>query len=174
VPPELLLDIKKMAEYESSKEEFLREIFDLFNADRTSILYGKLSATKKQKGHITRSVFNTAVGPLNKVFGSKLPGEIYEIYNSYLVAFNESIFIPHEIEDKLVNATIFKALAGFFPVVTSKVQDRFGGIYTVDNYYELLLPVGKKIKVAKFNNVTNAYKPIVEHLEESLKTEFTL
>ena len=33
VPPELLLDIKKLAEYENDQEEFLREIFDMFSED---------------------------------------------------------------------------------------------------------------------------------------------
>lgn len=37
VPPELLLDIKKLAEYENDQEEFLREIFDMFSEDTSAV-----------------------------------------------------------------------------------------------------------------------------------------
>ena len=174
VPAELLLDIKKMAEYENENEEFLRELFDLFSKEYDSALYGKLSAAKRVKGRITRSVFNTSLKPLVKLFGNKTPDEIFEIYNSYLIAFNDGIFIPHDLESQMTNTTVFKALSGFFPIVAAKVKDRFGAIYTVDHFYEFLRTVGQRIKIAKLAQTTNAYKPLVDHLEESLKMEFTL
>ena len=174
VPIELLLDIKKMAEYENDIEQYLRELFDTFSTENDSALYNKLSASKREKGKITRSVFNTAVKPLVKVFGSKCPDEIYEIYNSYLVAFNEGVLVPHQLEEQAFNTTVFKAIAGFFPIITARVKDRFGAIYSVDNYHEFTEIIGQRIKPAKIEHPTNAYKPIVEHLEESLKQEFTL
>lgn len=174
VPTELLLDIKKMAEYENDTEQYLRELFDTFLTENDSALYNRLSASKKQKGKITRSVFNTAVKPLVKVFGSKNADEIYEIFNSYLIAFNEGVLIPHQLEEQAFNTTVFKAIAGFFPIITARVQDRFGAIYSVDNYYEFTAIIGQRLKPAKISNPTNAYKPIVDHLEESLKQEFTL
>lgn len=174
VPPELLLDIKKLAEYENDTEEYLRELFDSFHKQQDSLLYNKLSPSKRDTGKITRSVFNTALKPLIKVFGNKLPSEVYEIFNSYLVAFNEGVLIPHQKQDKLFNTTVFKAIAAFFPIVTSRVKDRFGAIYTVDNYYEFLTVVGTRLKVSKIENITNAYKPLVEHFEETLKTDFSL
>jgi DGQHR domain-containing protein len=174
VPTELLLDIKKMAEYENDTEQYLREIFDTFSTENDSALYNKLSASKREKGKITRSVFNTAMKPLIKVFGNKTPTEIYEIYNSYLIAFNEGILAPHGIQEQVFNTTVFKAIAGFFPIITARVKDRFGAIYTVDNYHEFTEIIGQRIKPIKLENPTNAYKPIVDHLEESLKQEFTL
>ncbi len=174
VPTELLLDIKRMAEYESDTEQYLRDLFDIFLNENDSALYNRLSASKRVKGKITRSVFNTAVKPLVKVFGNKSPDEIYEIFNSYLVAFNEGVLVPHQLEDQAFNTTVFKAIAGFFPIITARVQDRFGAIYSVDNYYEFTQLTGQRIKPAKIENPTNAYKPIVDHLEESLKQEFTL
>ena len=68
----------------------------------------------------------------------------------------------------------FKAIAGFFPIITPRVKDRFGAIYSVDNYYEFTEVIGQRIKPIKIEQPTNAYKPIVEHLEESLKQEFSL
>ena len=174
VPTELLLDIKKLAEYENDTEQFLRELFDTFSEEYDSALYNKLSASKRSKGKITRSVFNTALKPLFKVFGSKSPQEVYEIYNSYLIAFNEGVLVPHDIEEQAFNTTVFKAIAGFFPILTARVKDRFGAIYSTQNYYEFTEIVGQRIKPQKLNNPTNAYKPIVDHLEESLKQEFTL
>lgn len=174
VPSELLLDIKKMAEYESDAEQYLRELFDTFSTENDSILYRRLSASKKKKGNITRSVFNTAVKPLVKVFGNKNPDEVYEIFNSYLIAFNDGVLTPHHLEEQAFNTTVFKAIAGFFPVITAKVKDRFGAIYSVDNYYEFTEIIGQRIKPDKIWSPTNAYRPIVEHLEESLKKEFTL
>ncbi|AGS39466.1 DGQHR domain-containing protein [Cycloclasticus zancles] len=174
VPTELLLDIKKMAEYESDTEQYLRELFDIFLNENDSALYNRLSASKRVKGKITRSVFNTAVKPLAKVFGNKSPDEIYEIFNSYLVAFNEGVLVPHHLEEQAFNTTVFKAISGFFPIITARVKDRFGAIYSVDNYYEFTQITGQRIKPAKIENPTNAYKPIVDHLEESLKQEFTL
>jgi len=174
VPTELLLDIKKMAEYESDIEHYLRELFDTFSSENDSALYNRLSASKRQKGMITRSVFNTAVKPLVKVFGNKMPNEIYEIFNSYLIAFNEGVLFPHKLDEQAFNPTVFKAIAAFFPTITARVKDRFGAIYSVDNYYEFTEIIGQRIKPAKIEKPTNAYKPIVEHLEESLKMEFSL
>ncbi|SIS44539.1 DGQHR domain-containing protein [Neptunomonas antarctica] len=174
VPTELLLDIKKMAEYENDTEQYLRELFDTFSKESDSVLYNRLSASKREKGKITRSVFNTALKPLVKVFGNKTSDEIYEIYNSYLVAFNEGVLVPHQLVEQAFNTTVFKAIAGFFPIITARVKDRFGAIYSVDNYYEFTQMTGQRIKPIKIENPTNAYKPLVEHLEESLKQEFTL
>ena len=107
VPTELLLDIKKMAEYENDTEQYLRELFDTFARENNSALYNRLSASKRERGKITRSVFNTALKPLvAKVFGNKISDEIYEIYNSYLVAFNEGILVPHRLEEQAFYTTV--------------------------------------------------------------------
>ncbi|MBP23612.1 MAG: hypothetical protein CL547_14875 [Alcanivorax sp.] len=174
VPTELLLDIKKLAEYENDTEQYLRELFDTFSTENDSVLYNRLSASKREKGKITRSVFNTAMKPLVKFFGNKNPDEVYEIYNSYLIAFNEGILVPHDLEEQAFNTTVFKAIAGFFPIVTARVKDRFGAIYSPDNYYEFTEVIGQRMRPSKIESPSNAYKPIVEHLEESLKQEFSL
>lgn len=174
VPTELLLDIKKMAEYETSEEQYLRQLFDLFANENDSILYNKLSASKRLKGKITRSVFNTALKPLTKIFGGKSTTEIYEIYNAYLIAVQEGLLNKNSIPEQMYNTTVFKAFAGFFPVITQRVKDRFGAIYTVDHYYEFIAMVEDRLRLSVIAEPTNAYKPIVEHLEDTLKKEFTL
>ena len=174
VPPELLLDIKKLAEYENDQEEFLRELFDMFQHDSSSCLYGKLSPASKAKGKLTRSTFNTAVKPLVKIFGGKNEYEVYEILNNYLLSFDEAILQKHDMHEQLFNITFFKAICGFFPIVAIKVKDRFGAIYNVDNFYHFLEKVGSSIKTNKLKASGSAYKPLVKTLEECLKEDFHL
>lgn len=174
VPPELLLDIKKLAEYENDKDEFLRQIYDLFMEDNSSALYGKLTPASKASGKISRTTFNSAVKPLIKIFGDKDPTDVYEIFNCYLVAFDEWVLRKNKVHNQLFVSTVFKAVAHFFPIVAVKVKDRFGAIYSADNFAHFLEGVGERIKPSKFTNPGNAYSPLIEHLEEALTTDFTL
>jgi DGQHR domain-containing protein len=174
VPPELLLDIKKLAEYEGGKDEFLRQIYDLFMEDNSSALYGKLSPSSKESGKISRTTFNSSVKPLIKIFGDKDPSDVYGIFNCYLIAFDEWVLRKSKVHNQLFVATVFKAIANFFPIVAVKVKDRFGAIYTADNFAYYLEGVGERIKPSKFANPGNAYSPLVEHLEEALAVDFTL
>lgn len=174
VSPELLLDIKKLAEYENDQEEFLREIFDIFRKDTNSCLYGKLSPARKSKGKITRATFNTAMKPLVRIFGGKSESEVYEILNNYLMSFDEAILLRHGVHDQMFNTTFFKAICGFFPIVAAKVKDRFGAIYDADNFYHFLDVIGNSIKSSKLKTTGTAYKPLVKVFEECLKEDFTL
>lgn len=174
VPPELLLDIKKLAEYENDQEEFLREVFDIFQADTSSSLYGRLSPATKSRGKLTRSTFNTAIKPLVKIFGGKSESEIFDILNSYFSAFNEAILVKHGVEDQMFNSTFFKAMCGFFPVVAHKVKDRFGAIYDIDNFYHFLEKVGLSVKTSRLRSPGSAYKPLVMLFEECMKEDFKL
>lgn len=174
VSPALLLDIKKLAEYETDIEQLLREIFDTFHSDASSALYGRLSPAKKIKGKITRSVFNTSMRPLVRFFEGKSVDEIYTIMNSYIAAFYQSVLIQNGVSDQLHHTTVFKALCGFFPMIAVKVKDRYGPIYSVDNFAQFLEIVGAKVKVGKLSSPGNAYKPLVKHFEETLKSDFIL
>jgi DGQHR domain-containing protein len=174
VPAELLLDIKKLAEYEKDEEELLREIFDTFMQEPSSALYGRLSPSSKAPGKISRSVFNTALKPLVRVFGEKGQSELYEILNAYFVALIEGVLKRHQQVDLLFNAIFFRAACAFFLIVAPKVKDRFGAIYTVDNFHYFLEQVGGSIKASKLKGTGSAYKPIVDSLEDALKGTFQL
>jgi len=63
VPAALLLDIKHLAEVESTKEQVLRQLFDRLNADPSSPLAGKLSPAASLVGKISRVTFNRALAP---------------------------------------------------------------------------------------------------------------
>ncbi|WP_447963905.1 DGQHR domain-containing protein [Nitrospira sp. Ecomares 2.1] len=174
VPPELLLDIKKLAEYENTQEEFLREVFDIFLHDGKSVLYGRLSPSQKAKGKITRATFNTALKPMIKVFLGKTAEETYEIFNNYLTAFDEAVLSANGVHEQLYNTTVFRAICAFFAIVAAKVKDRFGGIYTPDNFHHFLKGVGDSIKSSNLKKPGGAYKPLALIFEESLKKSFTL
>jgi DGQHR domain-containing protein len=174
VPPELLLDIKRLAEYEVGKDAFLRQIYDLFMEDSFSALYGKLSPASKVSGKISRTTFNSSVKPLIKIFGDKDPSDVYAIFNCYLVAFDEWILRKNKVHNQMFVSTVFKAIANFFPIVAVKVKDRFGAIYTADNFAYFLEGVGERVKTSKIVNPGNAYSPLVEHLKEALAIDFTL
>lgn len=174
VPAELLLDIKKLAEYEKDEEELLREIFDIFLHESSSVLYGRLSPASKVAGKISRSVFNAAMKPLVRVFGEKKPEELYEVLNAYFTALNDGILVPHEQEPLLSSAMFFRAACAFFLVIAPKVKDRFGAIYTADNFYAFTEQIGENIKPGKLKGTGTAYKPIVDSLEAALKGTFQL
>ena len=63
VPAALLLDIKELAQIESTKEQTLRGLFDRLNDDSESPLVGKLSPSQSITGKISRVTFNRALGP---------------------------------------------------------------------------------------------------------------
>jgi len=87
VPNELLLDIKKLAEYESDVEHLLGTVFDLFNTDTKSPLLGLMSPAERTAGKISRVTFNTSLKKLIPIFGGSEAEEIYEALAAYLSAF---------------------------------------------------------------------------------------
>jgi DGQHR domain-containing protein len=174
VPSELLLDIKRMAEYENNTEESLREIFDLFNTDPNSALIGKLSPASKSKNKISRVTFNNSVSPVAQFFGDRDIEELYSILNCYLKAFTFGLFKENNIEEQLCNSTIFRALFAVFPEIASKLKDRFGPEYSVDNFDFVMNDMFQKISVQKIKKPGNSYKMLATHISNSMKSNFTL
>ncbi|MFS8152256.1 DGQHR domain-containing protein [Vreelandella titanicae] len=174
VPSELLLDIKRMAEYENSTEESLRAIFDLFYSDPNSALIGKLSPASKSKNKISRVTFNNSVSPVAQFFGDRDIDELYIILNCYIKAFMYGFFKENNIEEQLCNSIVFRALFSVFPEVASKVKDRFGPEYSVDNYTYVMSDMFGKISLQKIKKPGNSYKALANHFSNSMKSNFTL
>ncbi|KWV16749.1 DGQHR domain-containing protein [Xanthomonas translucens] len=173
VPNELLLDIKSLAGYENDNEERLRELFDQMQDEPGSRLYGLLTPAAKAKYKISRVTFNSAIKPLLPMFEGKSSDEIYETLNSYLVATYFGMK-SLDCEDQLTNTTVFKAISAFFVVVASKVKDRFGPVYTADNFSDVLAPVFNEISPAKLKRPGNSFNDLSAYLESKLKSGFTL
>lgn len=172
VPTELLLDIKKQAEYETNEEELYRNLFDKLEADPTSPLYGKLSASKRAKGKISRVTFNNAMKSIFSVLKNRNEDEVIEILSNYLTAVQKGLISVDKDDSKLTQSAVFRALIAFFVPVASKVKDRFGTTYKVDDFLYITRPAFEKLKAAKLTG--NSHNKILEHLEATLKSEFSL
>ncbi|NRH26581.1 DGQHR domain-containing protein [Pseudomonas sp. MS19] len=173
VPNELLLDIKNMAEYENDEENLLREVFDLFNSDSESAFFNKFSAASRAKNKITRVTFNGAVKPLLNVFRGKDAEEIYSILNGYFLAFRVGLETL-DCEDTMQGAIVFRAISSFFPIAASKLKDRYGSEYSVDNFHSTMEGMFLRTKPAKFKTPGTSYKALADYLENNIKSEFTL
>lgn len=173
VPNELLLDIKRLAEYENDEENLLREIFDLFNADPESAFLNKFSPAARAKKKITRVTFNNSMKPLLNIFRDKDAEEIYSILNCYFIAFKAGLE-EVDCEDTMHGAIVFRAVSNFFPIAASKLKDRYGADYTVDNFFASMEGLFSRIKPIKFNNPGSSYKALSKYLENNIKSEFTL
>lgn len=174
VPSELLLDIKRMAEYENSTEGLMRDIFDTFHSDPNSALIGKLSPAAKSKSKISRVTFNSSISPVAQFFGDRDTDELYAILNCYLKAFIYGFFKANDLEDQICNSIVFRALFSVFPEVASKVKDRFGSDYSVDNYDAVMSDMFNKISLQKIKKPGNSYKTLANHLSNSMNSSFTL
>lgn len=172
VPNELLLDIKKLAEYETSTEQLLREVFDLFNTSNDSPLLGLLSPTLKVKNKLTRVTFNAAVKPLVDIFQDKAAEEIYNIIRSYLEAF----FIGMReigVEECIIKPVVFRAITQFFVEVAPRVKYRYEAEYTVDNFYNVLKPVFDISSASWFNN-SKTQSGLHGKLTGAIQSQFTI
>jgi DNA sulfur modification protein DndB len=118
VPAALLLDIKHLAEMESSREATLRELFNRLSDDSLSPLVGKLSATQSITGKISRVTFNRAVGRLlsNGALRDTEPENRYLLLRNYLNAFEA------ELKDKslLTRSAFFEAICDVFDIAIQR------------------------------------------------------
>ena len=89
VPNELLLDIKKLAEYESGSESLMGEVFDRFHSAPESALIGLMSPHERTSAKISRVTFNAGLKPLLEIFTSSEVEEIFDALNAYFTAFIE-------------------------------------------------------------------------------------
>jgi DGQHR domain-containing protein len=173
VPNELLLDIKKLAEYESDVERLLGEVFDLFKSQTDSPLLGLVSPAERRKGLISRVTLNAALKPLIPSFGSSEPSEIYAALSAYITAFirgADRLKAKHVI----IKPPVFRAAMLLFTDVAQRAKDRFGKPYTVDNFYEVIRPMFSRVSATTLRKPGNSHKELYATLSKALKTSFTL
>lgn len=173
VPNELLLDIKNMADYESDNEQTLRELFDQMMEDPGSQLYGKLTPASKAKNKISRVTFNAAIKPLLPMFEGREVGEIYGAINNYMQAVSFGLK-SIGCEEQLTNTTVFKAISAFFPIVASRVKDRFGSVYSSDNFYEVMGAAFNDVSPSRLKKPGSSFNDLATYLESKLRSGFIL
>ncbi len=117
--------------------------------------------------------FNNSVKPLLKLFSGKDSDEIYSILNAFYTSFNIGL---KEIgcEESLTTAIVFRGVSSFFPIAASKLKDKNGSEYTIDNFYSTMEGMFSRVKPNRFKNPGTSYKSIAEYLENNIKSEFTL
>lgn len=140
VPKELLLAIKSLANSESDIETRLGQVFDLFHQDRHSALLGMTSSTKKIAGKIDRVTFNAGLRAHLEFFDGREVNFIYSIWNPYFHAVISGLR-EKAIESALSKKTTFRAFCAIFPDVVQRVQDKYKGRYSSENFSQVLSPV---------------------------------
>lgn len=173
VPNELLLDIKKLAEYENETEHLLGEVFDLFHADSASPLLGLLSAHERTSNKISRVTFNAGLKQLLGVFGDADAEGIYDALSAYLSAFISGAK-NIKASDVITKPTVFRAVMLLFPEVAQRVKDRYGKAYTDEHFEEVLEPMFGQLKPNSLKHPSSSQRDLYKELADGLKTSFTL
>lgn len=172
VPSELLLDIKKQADYENSEEQLFRDVFDRMSVDPGSPLFGRLAPSKRAKNKISRVTFNAALKSIYPALTSRSSGDIQAILSEYLASVRDQINRNGGDEDILLNSVTFRALVAFFIQAARRVKDRFGPEYTVENFDSVLAPLFDNIQLSKLSGTSQA--KILDYLDKHFKGEFQL
>jgi hypothetical protein len=173
VPTELLLDIKRLAETETSQEAFFRDVFDLFQNTPTSAIYGLLSPSEKQSGKISRVTFNSALRAIWGAFGGVEPSEAYLILSAYLSACMAGLR-SRQSAKTITNPTFFKTILLLFPTIAERVADRHGRKFTTDHFGEILGPFFERVKKSDLERPPASVKDLMENLRKSLRTGFSI
>ncbi len=173
VPPELLLDIKNLANYENDKEALLRKVFNLIHSQKSNALYGLFSPHEKAKDKISRVTFNAGVGGIINSFGARSPGEIAEILSAYYLASIEALTKANP-KGKFTHPIIFKALNGVFNNVAQRVKDKRGGKYSVEAFYEVVFPMLSRTKNSHLEKPGNSYREMMELFKSAITSDFSI
>jgi DGQHR domain-containing protein len=172
VPTELLLDIKKLAEYETETEALMGEVFDLFNSDRISPLLGLLSPAERVRGKLSRVTFYAGIKPLMAAFEGKEAVEIYQALGSYVQTFISLADSIHA-RNVIIKPAVFRAVMLLFSEVAQRVKDRRGQ-YTVEAFSEVLKPLFNRIRATALLNAPSSHNQLYTTLSQALRTSFTL
>lgn len=173
VPAQLLLDIKRLAEIESTSEVVLREIFDKFDHSLNSALSGMMAPFESQKNKITRVTFNSAVKPLLESFPDRSVEEIFGILNNYLLAVTNAISKKAN-EQLLAKPVVFRAFIGLFPSIAQRVQDKYSSEYSPKNFSEILEPIFANMSATRLTSPGTSWTTLRDYFEKRLRAKLTL
>ena len=173
VPNELLLAIKRLAQTETNEEATLKDIFDSFDKESGSPLLGLMASAERKKGKISRVTFNAAMKPIFNTFDGSAPKYVYDVLSAYVQAWLSGLRAQN-LEDKITNPTLFRAIMLLFPVVAEKVSDRYGDEFTADNFVEVLRPVFSRTRTAALQSPGNSPSIVFDQLRRQLESGFSL
>ncbi|MBY5818738.1 DGQHR domain-containing protein [Rhizobium leguminosarum] len=168
VPPELLLDIKKLANTQGGTEKKIGTVFDLFDSEPGSSLLGLLSPHEKKTGFISRVTFNSAIKPLMELFGDAPPEKIYEILNPYFEAV-KSAFVKISNDIEFTSPMTFRGMTAVFPEVNEKVRFRFPGEINQKSYHKYIIEILSGQKLAAFKGRQRSHAGIVSTIKDAMR-----
>lgn len=171
VPSALLLDIKQIAEIESSSEQVLRGFFDSLNSDSLSPLHNLLSPAKSVTGKISRVTFNKAMMAVlrSNVWGDISKKHQYQVLVNYLTA------IVNLLSDRtlLARSAFFEAICEVFEDVVQTALTKHGNVKE-DSIREILKP----IQSSDLLSITEKSRPTksvyLESIKKSLRKNITI
>jgi DGQHR domain-containing protein len=171
VPNELLLDIRKQAGTEKKPEQYLREIFDHFNNQPDSPLFGLLSPAEKATKKISRVTFNGALKPLLPIFENRTAFEVYEPLAAYLSAFILGLE-NLKVRDSITNPSVIRAIFGIFAKIAERMRLQ-NKAYEPDQFFSVLEPLFQQSSRPLFSKPGKPSE-LVKKFEKLLTTQFRL
>lgn len=173
VPNELILDIKRLAETESDTDALLRDVFDSFDKDPSSPLFGLMSPSERKKDRISRVTFNRALKSIYDSFADEDAEYVYDVLGAYLHACFSGLR-GHKLEAQITNPTLFYALIMLFPTIAERVADRHNSDFSVANFNEIVSKVFERMKTNELSNPGKSTTALHEVFKKALRTGFTI
>lgn len=174
VPNELLLDIRKLADYQNDIETRLGDIYDMFHQNSDSPLLGLMSPSARARNKISRVTFNASVKPLLGLFGDFENDQVYSVISSYIVAVLDCSN-KYSLDINVVQPNVFKGLLAAFPLFALRVKDRHEGNYNTDNFIDVLSDVFSRVRKTSLQSAAaSGPKAYLKVFEDAMKTKFTL
>lgn len=174
VPNELLLDIKKLAQTETDVEAVLRAVYDLFDKETSSPLFGLMTPSEKTSGKLSRVTFNAALKAVFSAFGDSDSRRVYDVLRHYLQVWLTGLAASIGSSKVITNPTLFRAIMLLFPFVAGRVSDRFGQQYTVDNFDAVLRPLFIKLKKSDLQKPGASHITLCETFRRRLESGFSI
>jgi DGQHR domain-containing protein len=168
VPKELLLDIKRLADRESSDERLLDELFTNFEQNSDSYLLNKLSRIDKQRGKISKVTFYDSMRAILRGFYIEDTDKLYRIMNSYFLAAHDvSGENAFHLDEQITKATLFKILVSHAKAIISIIYDNNPAL--IENISEHKKYLSRSLP-GSFNEISRskAYSKSVDALDRKL------
>ena len=167
VPPELLLDIKKLAKTQGGPEKRLGYIFDLFDSEPGSSLLGMLSAFEKSSEKISRVTFNAALKTISAFIGEASSEKIYSELNPFYAGVI-SAFAKLDREIDFCHPMTFRAITSAFPDIREKTSFSHSEL-TPRSYSKYLQEILSGKKLAPLKTRQKSPAPIQNLLKDAMK-----
>jgi DGQHR domain-containing protein len=173
VPNELLLDIKRLADSETSEESVLTDVFDFFTKESDSPLLGLMSPAQKAKGKLSRVTFKAAMGSVLPAFDTADAKVVYRVVSAYLGVWMEHLK-RQKGEGWITNPILFRAVLSIFQDVAQRVTDRFGKDYSVQHFRDVLDPFFAKVRTSTLKTPGSSYVTLADTFKKMLRQQLTI